>query len=982
VYRTELAALVVRMYFWKLLLTAHLGDAGGSDGGMNDDASPAPSELSCSFNHLWRGLASLGTTLKLADAATQFENLGAKQKRSVMDDASAAVSLIRMDAVCEWYANAMSPGGMKVEIDTFAHGFARTEIASFADNIHGLLGNVDELRRIWGGKGDAARKAGDVLQQLAETFPQLATGREKGLAGRAYARISCAPDPARGAAAGSLEGGELLAAHLESFVAVICYMHTMIVAFPVLGSLAAMMVTYDQFIHMVGCLSLSRPSSELSAVFDAMVSNTNQGQKASRVAFDEVVAWYASVRCPELAGTIHGSQIETVELEDDAEPIFWDEVTGPVLDKKLRKEMLAKYAIVEKHVFTTLNTDGGVARVFSAIDTNANSIVSLEELGTYLRAKPCEIDSPVAIVRALLVATGKTATVDDVAGGNAASESAFTGNAWMARREFGIVFSMAVYFTKIIDLFSLSDAPITSPHLNLTFPTFQKVTKLIGIATLSKKAKAQEVFDRLRTSRGSKGSKDRRGWAPDAVTLDDFVLWYAQEQCGAALMGSGTAGANDGGRRLSTMNALFAGASAGIGFSGAGIQPSGKARKPSKKMSKKQKRMSMAAAAEGKHVRLKQLIALEGKVAALALPENHEADGYWKELDVHSDGTISLVDFSTKILGTKFAVLDRPVVLRQVFASTTRRECNADCWVEHVEFLPLLVNAYYFNKLDHELVPDGELEGVSIFDAGNPTLEIERVSECLKSLGMIMTMLELTQELGLAGDATAVAADVFCMWYAKRKCPKGTEVKPQASPLTDEEQKLEALVGEPIRLQQFLRTAAGSGGGGGGGGGDEGGAAQDSVDVLRIRELLNKEYPTIQWSAGAMQTALTRGAGKPGKVIDSSSGEIKIFGDCEVDSSGFQKYLFFLLYYNKLYSIFGVTGEVAAARGLTFVDFKSMVRKGGVRIADDTAAKEFTTLSEKASAEGTASKGLAIFDNVVEYIAQTKLAPVLQGPGE
>jgi hypothetical protein len=634
---------------------------------------------------------------------------------------------------------------------------ARSELAAFADGMHGLLGDMDELQRLWGSGADPApRTAGHVLHQLADTFPQLEMAREQGLAARAFVRVkgaSAAPLPPSAEQLRLVDGGELDAEHLEPFVAVVCYLHAMVAAFPVLGSVAAATVTYEQFVHMMGCLALSRPAAELAAVFAAMDSNsgtaaaasgstrTGRGQHgAARVDFDEVVAWYAAVRCPTLAAMIHGAQLEAGRSIDGpgataaaadgvgVDPLFWETVAGPVLDKKLRKEVLGKYAAADKHLFSMLNTDGGVARVFEAIDTNANSIVSLEELGTYLRARPCQIDSPTSIVRALLVATGRAAAVEDVApgGGHAVAESAFTGNAWMARREFGLVFSLAVAFAKISDLFSLAvgigDAtavgvgeseggrgpPFHPQLLNMRFSTFLQVAKLLGIQSVGKKANAQRVFDGLRAARGQMRAKGaQRGWMAEAITLDDFVMWYTEQQCGeevlAASAGGGSGGdgndsgggSGDGGRsRADTMDLLFnsgsggggAGGSNGGGFAersmtlltgsfgsrlgvagGPKPSPSKKlGKKRSQRLSKKQRRTMAATAAstaEGQHVRFKALIALEGRVLALASPTDHQAGGHWRELDVQSNNTVSLVDFSTRMLGKKFPILDRPVTI-------------------------------------------------------------------------------------------------------------------------------------------------------------------------------------------------------------------------------------------------------------------------------------------------------------------------------
>jgi hypothetical protein len=325
---------------------------------------------------------------------------------------------------------------------------------------------------------------------------------------------------------------------------------------------------------------------------------------------------------------------------------------------------------------------------------------------------------------------------------------------------------------------------------------------------------------------------------------------------------------------------------------------------------------------------------------------------------------VALADFQMIVIKERFPALSQPDTIRQCYVSTTGREYEPSSWFEQCEFLPLLVNCYYFHKLNHEMPSEGDtaagIEATSRFEPGQPKVTLQEIQKCLQSLGLIMPPMELEQELAIPahGSKSITMAD-FCLWYAKRKCPEAVVIKPLASPLDADELMIEQLALDPTKNRQFYLAAQAAR------------PASPDVTVNDLDEELRKKCPTLHWPPSAIQQALARGAQKGGKVFDNGSGGIRIIGDANVEQESFGLYLIFLLYFKKMYQIYGLTGQEAEHKRLTFVDFKATVRKAGMRISEDAAAKEFTALSKKAQDE-TKSAGLARFNDAVEVIARAR----------
>jgi hypothetical protein len=240
--------------------------------------------------------------------------------------------------------------------------------------------------------------------------------------------------------------------------------------------------------------------------------------------------------------------------------------------------------------------------------------------------------------------------------------------------------------------------------------------------------------------------------------------------------------------------------------------------------------------------------------------------------------------------------------------------------------------------------------------------------------------------------------DGSCLMFRSRGLGRRLREIPQASLFTIEEQRLEAAIVEPAMLRRLFQKAAVAVGDGADPIGPHDPVAPRGVQQIQVA--LSVEYPTIIWDTGAMQSALDRGVGGNGKLAESTNSasdvstvtaggggskiDVKAVGDFTVELAQFQKYLHYLLYFNKLYSLFGITGDVAVTRALTFVDFKSVIWKGGIRMGNNAAAAEFTRLSKVSTVakrrrndgervEPSATKGLVLFNDAVEFVAKTKL---------
>jgi hypothetical protein len=918
-----MTAFVVRLYFWKLLLSAYLDDPHR----LEEGASLL--DHTVGFDDVWRGITALKTKLTLSQAAASFEEM--VQKFAAND-----THKVPLGAVGDWLAGNRTAKGMAIAIDSFAHGAVRNEIASFSDAAHALLGNPASFELLWAGHARSdTRKSTEVVAGLCEMLNGMSDESKENLedlAGRAFARLKSSPKPGAGPRAGANSQGDLMFDDLEAFVALVAYLHLLTMAFPKIGSTAAA-IDYEQFVHLVGCLSLSRPSSELTAVFDGMLSKSKVGA-TSKVAFDEMVAWYASVRLPTLAAKFWGASADARHIAEMAQalPEFLSEM--PNLDKVVRKILLKRFDVAEKMLYETINTTDGASRVFDSIDENGNRILSLDEFHTFLSGKPYSIENDAALVRALKIGTGKEATIADIT--NADAGSTFSGNAWASRREFAQVLTLAVYFAKIYEMLQLTQAEVSVVQLNISFPTFQKLGKLLGIKVLEKKPKAQAYFDALREDRGSGAEKGKWGWDPASITIEDVVVWHAKETCPNAFSSLQ--------RSLQTQRKA--------------------SMKPQRKMSKKQK----IADAEGKLSNFKQLVSMETRILALA-EGSAELDALWKMLDVQPDGTVMLGDFDEVTLQQKFPVLNDPAILQLAFTKTTGREFEIANWFEECEFLPLLINTYYFHRLDHELahhctIPGFTEEGTQ-FNVGRPLLSIGEAKTCLDELGLILSEAALKEELVVAD--TVQVAD-FCMWYAGRKCPETSIVNPTASPFTAEELQFEAMLLDPGKVHLFFQSGL---------------AAHYSNDdhadtntVGGISDDLKKKYPGIHFSADAVQKALTRGALKKGKVIDDGSGNLKTIGDAQLVEADVLMYLLMLLYFNKLYHLYGVNGKQAGLKRLTFTDFQATLRKVGVRVDEAIQGAQFSAMVKQAQAKGE-TKSVAMFDDVVECLARSRLATVL-----
>ena len=129
----------------------------------------------------------------------------------------------------------------------------------------------------------------------------------------------------------------------------------------------------------------------------------------------------------------------------------------------------------------------------------------------------------------------------------------------------------------------------------------------------------------------------------------------------------------------------------------------------------------------------------------------------WRGLDFNGNGIVSLAEID-KFVVERYPLLNCKPALMRAYKKTTLKDGNGDDWVQRDEFVKLLRNIFYFNRVylvfDEIDTDDDRRIDLNEFKAG---------FECLK---MDKDATEVFAEIDKNGGGF-ILFDEFCSWFAK-----------------------------------------------------------------------------------------------------------------------------------------------------------------------------------------------------------------------
>ena len=145
-----------------------------------------------------------------------------------------------------------------------------------------------------------------------------------------------------------------------------------------------------------------------------------------------------------------------------------------------------------------------------------------------------------------------------------------------------------------------------------------------------------------------------------------------------------------------------------------------------------------------------------------------ELNGIWNLLDSDGNGIVSLAEVQ-KLVITKYPLLNHQQALLRAYMYTTLRDGgDGDAFIERHEFIALLRNILYFNKV------------LSLFDQldGHHEHKISRAEFKLgcERLGMAVTDSEVREAFSDPAIGEKMLFNQFCAWIAKAHCPIDEDV--------------------------------------------------------------------------------------------------------------------------------------------------------------------------------------------------------------
>lgn len=129
----------------------------------------------------------------------------------------------------------------------------------------------------------------------------------------------------------------------------------------------------------------------------------------------------------------------------------------------------------------------------------------------------------------------------------------------------------------------------------------------------------------------------------------------------------------------------------------------------------------------------------------------------WRGLDFNGNGIVSLAEID-KFVVERYPLLNSKPALMRAYKKTTLKEGNGDDWVQRNEFVKLLRNIFYFNRVylvfDEIDTDDDRRIDLDEFKTGFDTLKMEQDAETVFT------------EIDRNGGGY-ILFNEFCSWFAK-----------------------------------------------------------------------------------------------------------------------------------------------------------------------------------------------------------------------
>jgi len=346
------------------------------------------------------------------------------------------------------------------------------------------------------------------------------------------------------------------------------------------------------------------------------------------------------------------------------------------------------------------------------IDYNGNGRVSLAEIDKWLVEHYPVLDNKPAMMRAFKASCA--AERDQL----------------VHKIDFPLLLRSILYFTKLWTLFEKID---TDTDRRLNFAELRAGINKLGM--LSKGKDPQDVFNQLDTNKGG------------LVLFDEFCKWVASVDCPissnvydpSAMAGRGqhkAEGVND----LMLQNVAYGG------------QSGQRSLQPARGVANQR--------GPGGVFNSAKFGELEARFKAL-VRDKKQLQGLWRRIDYNGNGIVSLAEID-KLVVEAFPELDNKPALMRAYKATTRA---GDSYVQKHEFIKLLRNLVYFNKLWGEY---------DMIDADNDRrLTFAEFQKGASRLQIMMSLSDAKDEFDFMDEngGGMILFDEFCKWAAGKKLP-------------------------------------------------------------------------------------------------------------------------------------------------------------------------------------------------------------------
>lgn len=178
------------------------------------------------------------------------------------------------------------------------------------------------------------------------------------------------------------------------------------------------------------------------------------------------------------------------------------------------------------------------------------------------------------------------------------------------------------------------------------------------------------------------------------------------------------------------------------------------------------------------------------------MADKEQLRAQWKKLDFNGNGNVSLAEIDKWIV-EQYPLLNSKPALMRAYKKTTIKDGDGDAWVERKEFLALLRNLFYFNRI------------FKVFDAidtgDDRRIDLAEFKKGCGRLNFLLSDEEAAAEFAKidTNGGGQVLFDEFCAWIATKSIPVDGEVETDftdnsSRPVESQDSQAEALVADVI----------------------------------------------------------------------------------------------------------------------------------------------------------------------------------------